>query len=125
MDKNDWKRNFRTHQGWQTNLMLATRRSKAHDKGYYTSEYFSQKMENHTGYAYHSQNDSRTDNLEITSKYDTKFKNHRLDALVGYSYQYNVNEGFNANNYDFQNDFFLYNNLGIGSAFEKRKSRNG
>lgn len=111
--------------GWQTNLMLATRRSKAHDKGYYTSEYFSQKMENHTGYAYHSQNDSRTDNLEITSKYDTKFKNHRLDALVGYSYQYNVNEGFNANNYDFQNDFFLYNNLGIGSALKKGKAGMG
>lgn len=111
--------------GWQTNLMLATRRSKGHDKGYYTSEYFSQKMENHTGYAYHSQNDSRTDNLEITSKYDTKFKNHRLDALVGYSYQYNVNEGFNANNYDFQNDFFLYNNLGIGSALKKGKAGMG
>ncbi len=111
--------------GWQTNLMLATRRSKGHDKGYYTSEYFSQKMENHTGYAYHSQNDSRTDNLEITSKYDTKIKNHRLDALVGYSYQYNVNEGFNANNYDFQNDFFLYNNLGIGSALKKGKAGMG
>ena len=34
--------------GWQTNLMVATRLSNAHNKGYYTSQYFSQKMENHT-----------------------------------------------------------------------------
>ena len=43
---------FEPINGWQTNLMLATRRSNAHDRGYYTSEYYSQKMENHTGYAY-------------------------------------------------------------------------
>lgn len=111
--------------GWQTNLMLATRRSKGHDKGYYTSEYYSQKMENHTGYAYHSMGDSRTDNMEFTSKYDASWKNHRFNALVGYSYQYNVNEGFNANNYDFQNDFFLYNNIGVGSALKKGKAGMG
>ncbi len=111
--------------GWQTNLMLATRRSKAHNKGYYTSKYFSQKMENHTGYAYHSQDDSQTDNLEVTSKYNTKFDKHRFNALVGYSYQYNVNEGFNANNYDYQNDFFQYNNLGIGEALKKGKAGMG
>lgn len=111
--------------GWQTNLMLATRSSKAHNKGYYTSQYFSQKMENHTGYAYHSLDDSRTDNLEITSKYNTQLHNHRLDALVGYSYQYNVNEGFNANNYDFQNDFFLYNNINIGAALKEGKAGMG
>jgi TonB-linked SusC/RagA family outer membrane protein len=108
--------------GWQTNMMLATRRSNSHNKGYYTSEYYSQKMENHTGYAYHSQADSRTDNMEITSKYNMQNNNHRLEALVGYSYQYNVNEGFSANNYDFQNDFFEYNNLEIGSALKQGKA---
>ncbi|MFC0875494.1 SusC/RagA family TonB-linked outer membrane protein [Saccharicrinis sp. FJH2] len=110
---------FEPVKGWQTNLMLATRRSKGHDKGYYTSEYYSQKMENHTGYAYHSLADSRTDYLDLTSKYNAHFNEHRLDALIGYSYQYNVNEGFNANNFDFQNDFFEYNNIGVGSALKK------
>ncbi len=111
--------------GWQTNLMLASRTSNSHNRGYYTSEYFSQKMENHTGYAYHSYGESRTDNMEITSKYEGRWGKHRFDALAGYSYQYNVNEGFNANNYDFQNDFFEYNNLGIGSALKDGKAGMG
>lgn len=111
--------------GWQTNLMLATRQSNVHNKGYYTSEYYSQKMENHTGYAYHSFSGSRTDNLEVTSKYHNFLGQHRIDGLVGYSYQYNVNEGFNANNYDFQNDFFQYNNLGVGAALKDGKAGMG
>ncbi|MCI1682351.1 MAG: TonB-dependent receptor [Bacteroides sp.] len=116
---------FEPIKGWQTNLMLATRRSNSHDRGYYTSEYYSQKMENHTGYAYHSEVEGQTDNLELTSKYSVQYQKHRLNALIGYSYQYNVNEGFNANNYDFQNDFFLYNNLGVGSALKKGKAGMG
>lgn len=111
--------------GWETNLMLATRRSNAHDKGYYTSEYYSQKMDNHTGYAYHSQSDSQTDNLELTSKYNKTVQNHRLNILAGYSYQYSVNQGFNANNYDFPNDFFQYNNLLIGGALKEGKAGMG
>ncbi|MGQ1947860.1 SusC/RagA family TonB-linked outer membrane protein [Geofilum sp. OHC36d9] len=110
---------------WQTNLMLATRRSNSHDKGYYTSEYFSQKMDNHTGYAYHSQADSKTDNLEITSKYNKNFNSHRLSLLAGYSYQYNLNQGFNANNYDYQTDFFEYNNLNVGAALKEGKAGMG
>lgn len=116
---------FEPIKGWQTNLMLATRRSNSHDKGYYTSKYYAQKMDNRTGYAYHSQSDSRTDNLELTSKYIRNYKRHRLDALIGYSYQYNMNQGFNANNYDFQNDFFLYNNLTQGSALKEGKAGMG
>ena len=127
---NEWTRmtgnlTFEPIKGWQTNLMLATRRTNAHDKGYYTSQYFSQKMENHTGYAYHSFAESRTDNLEITSKYNATWGEHRFDGLAGYSYQYNVNEGFNANNYDFQNDFFEYNKLGIGAALKEGKAGMG
>ena len=116
---------FEPISGWQTNLMVASRLFNAHDKGYYTSEYYSQKMENHTGYAYHSFSGSRTDNLELTSKYHNFFGQHRVDALVGYSYQYNVNDGFNANNYDYQNDFFQYNNLGVGMALKDGKAGMG
>ncbi len=110
---------------WQTNLMLASRTWNAHDKGYYTSKYFSQVMDNHTGYAYHSLQSNRTDNLELTSKFNKVINNHRIDALVGYSYQYSLNQGFNANNYDFQNDFFLYNNIGIGAALKDGKAGMG
>ena len=108
--------------GWQTNLMLATRNRNAHDKGYYTSKYYSQKMENHTGYAYHAQSSSVTEYLDLTSKYNLRVNNHRLDALAGYSYQYNLNDGFNANNYDFLNDFYAYANLEAGTALKKGKA---
>lgn len=111
--------------GWQTNLMLATRSWNAHDKGYNTSEYYNQRMENHTGYAYHDFRSTRNDYLDLTSKYNTRIKEHRIDALIGYSYKYNVNEGFYANNYDYQSDFFLYNNLGVGSALKKGKAGMG
>ncbi|MGQ1891093.1 SusC/RagA family TonB-linked outer membrane protein [Thermophagus sp. OGC60D27] len=116
---------FKPIDDWETNLMLATRRSNSHDKGYYTSNYYSQKMDNHTGYAYHSQSDSKTDNLELTSKYNKTINNHRLNALIGYSYQYEINQGFNANNYDFQTDFFLYNNLSVGGALKEGKAGMG
>ena len=89
---------FEPIKGWQTNLMLANRTSMNHDEGYYTSKFYAQKMDNHTGYAYQSMGDSRTQNLELTSKYNTQINKSRIEALDGYSYQYNVNEVFNANN---------------------------
>lgn len=113
---------FEPIKGWQTNLMLSNRTSMNHDEGYYTSKFYAQKMDNHTGYAYQSMGDSRTQNLELTSKYNTQINKSRVEALIGYSYQYNVNEGFNANNYDFQSDFFSYNNLSIGAALKDGKA---
>lgn len=116
---------FEPIKGWQTNLMLASRKSKDHNKGYYTSKYYSQRAENHTGYAYHNHESTRTDNLELTSKYNVNVKDHRIDVLGGYSYQYNVIDGFNANNYDYLNDFYLYNNLGVGAALKEGKAGMG
>lgn len=113
---------FEPIKNWQTNLMLSRRVTSDHNRGYYTSEYFSQKSENHTGYAYHSQNEYTTDNLEVTSKYNHTWNKHRFDALVGYNYQYNVNEGFGANNYDYPTDFYLWNNLGLGTALKDGKA---
>mgnify|MGYP000046068427 CR=1 FL=1 len=69
---------FEPIKNWQTNLMLSRRVTSDHNRGYYTSEYFSQKSENHTGYAYHSQNEYTTDNLEVTSKYNHTWNKHRL-----------------------------------------------
>ncbi|MCI5664561.1 MAG: TonB-dependent receptor [Mediterranea sp.] len=109
--------------GWQTKLMLATRRSNYHDQGYYSSEYYSQKSQYRTGYAYQSYDGSRTDELELTSRYSKTWQNkHRFEAMLGYSHQNNVNEGFSGNNYNFANDFFQYNNLGMGTALKEGKA---
>ena len=55
--------------GWQTNLMLSTERYNAHDEGYQSSNYYGQRAEYRTGYAYHSYAYNKTNNLELTSTY--------------------------------------------------------
>lgn len=111
--------------GWKTNLMLSTDRSNAHDEGYYTSKYYDQVINGHTGYAYHSYAYGKTDNLEVTSTYKHQWGEHCFEALAGYSYQYDEYEGFNANNTDFMSDFFEYNNIGIGEFLKEGKAGMG
>ncbi|WDF69918.1 SusC/RagA family TonB-linked outer membrane protein [Sphingobacterium oryzagri] len=41
---------------------------------------------------------------------------HSFNAVAGYSYRYDVNQGFNAANRGFQNDVFEENNMGAGTA---------
>lgn len=111
--------------GWQTNLMLATSRFGAHDKGYNTSEYYGNQLNDWTGYAYHTNDESYQNNLEITSKYDLNVRKHRMNAMVGYSYQYYKWERNYANNYNFPTDFFQWYNLGIGQALKEGKAGMG
>ncbi|TDQ10040.1 SusC/RagA family TonB-linked outer membrane protein [Pedobacter metabolipauper] len=52
-------------------------------------------------------------NVEPTIEYTRKIgTNHNLTAIAVYSYRYEVNEGFNANNRGYVNDVFEDNNLG-------------
>lgn len=116
---------FEPIKGWQTNLMLSTDRDNGHDKGYYTSKYYDQVINYHTGYAYQSYSYGKSDNLELTSTYKHQFGNHRIEALAGYSYQYNEYEGFNANNTNFMSDFYQDNNLGVGGFLKDGKAGMG
>lgn len=116
---------FEPIKGWQTNLMLATSRFGAHDKGYNTSDYYGNKLSEWTGYAYHTNSESYQNNLEITSKYDLNVGKHRMNAMVGYSYQYYKYEQNYANNYNFPTDFYQWYNLGIGQALKDGKAGMG
>lgn len=116
---------FEPIKGWQTNLMLATSRFGAHDEGYNTSDYFSNKLNQWTGYAYHTNDDSYQNNLEVTSRYDLNIGKHRMNAMVGYSYQYYKWERNYANNYNFPTDFFQWYNMGIGQALKEGKAGMG
>ena len=111
--------------GWQTNLKLSTERYNAHDEGYQTSNYYGQKNSYTTGYAYHSYGYYKSDDLELTSTYKHQWGDHRFEALVGYSYQYNVDENFYANNTNFASDFYQYNNLGLGRYLKDGKAGMG
>ncbi|MBM6992482.1 MAG: TonB-dependent receptor [Prevotella sp.] len=116
---------FEPIKGWQTNLMLSTNRSNAHDEGYYSSKYYDQMVNYTTGYAYHSYGYDKTDNLELTSTYKHQWGQHRVETLLGYSYQYDKYEGFNASNTNFMSDFYQWNNLGVGRYLKDGKAGMG
>lgn len=108
--------------GWKTNLMLATNRFTSHNRSYYTSKYWECILSGYGGAAYHTSDENRTDNLEITTRYDFNIRKHRMDALAGYSYQFYTWEKFAANNKNFPTDFFQWNNLGAGSFLKDGKA---
>lgn len=100
--------------GWDTSLNLSTLRNMGLNGYAESKQHISNTRDNRNGYASRSTYNNKTDLLEFTTKYSEKFEKHRVSALAGYSYQYIVNEGFNANNSDFPTDAFSYNNLGAG-----------
>ncbi|MDR1918893.1 MAG: TonB-dependent receptor [Tannerellaceae bacterium] len=64
-----------------------------------------------------------TKTLEPTIDYVKTFNEiHAFNAVVGYSYQYGVNEDFNAWNSKFATDAFKYNNLASGTGISEGTS---
>lgn len=126
--KNRWSRmhgdiTVEPIKGWQTKLLLSRNTSDGHSAYFNSSNYHSHRTDGKTGDAGHNYWESKTNLIEITSNYRTTFGDkHRFDALVGYSWEENVNEGFSAWNADFNNDFFKWNNLGIGQELKEGKA---
>lgn len=112
---------FELIKNWQINFMLSCRVISDYNCGYYIFEYFLQKSENYIGYVYYFQNEYIIDNLEVIFKYNYIWNKYCFDVLVGYNYQYNVNEGFGVNNYDYLIDFYFWNNLGLGIVLKDGK----
>jgi len=74
-------------------------------------------IENYQGQGFAEQNSELKIKyaIEPTLEYNFTVNKHNITAIGGYSYRYEVNQGFNANNYGFQNDVFRENNLNAGS----------
>lgn len=101
--------------GWQTNLMLSMVDSDTKGETYYTSKYYGEIASARKGWASKSLGSTHSDNLELTSRYDFSVNKHRISALAGYSYLYNMNDSFNAGNGNFPSESYLYNSLGQGT----------
>jgi len=109
--------------GWQTNLMLSMKKDESTSENYYTGQFYSQSSiddETHAktkirGTATKSSSNGRSENMELTSKYNFSIEKSRVTALVGYSHLYNVYDGFYAGNSNFPSESYLYNSLGQGS----------
>ncbi len=113
--------------GWETNLMLSLGESSAATETYTSPKYYTLARENnYNGSASKNEGNAISKNLELTSRYHTTFnENHRLDALVGYSYLYKENDGFGASNGNFSSTAFLWNNLGNGSLLTEEDRHAG
>lgn len=107
--------------GWQTNLMVSLRENEKAIENYYTSDYYTQAVGDIRGTATKGSENEMSKNLELTTKYYKTINKHNFTALAGYSYLYNVNDGFNAGNSNFPSESYLYNNLGQGTYLSDGK----
>lgn len=111
--------------GWDTSLMLAKNKNSALNGYSETKKHYSNTLNGRNGVASRNTGDTDRDFLEFTSKYNKKIAKHEFTVLGGYSYQYTVNQGFSAYNFDFPTDAFSYNNLGAGNALSDGKASMG
>jgi len=107
--------------GWQTNLMVSLRQADKTTENYYTSDYYTQAVPEINGSASKGSENELSKNLEITTKYFKTINKHNFTALGGYSYLYNVNDGFNAGNSNFPNESYLYNSIEQGTYLTDSK----
>ena len=63
--------------------MLSMKENITRGETYYTSKYYDQTQKDVNGYASKSEGSTRSDNMEITSKYDFSIKKHHVNALIG------------------------------------------
>lgn len=79
-----------------------------------------------TGYAYKGNYLEKNYAVEPTLEYNTVLaKKHNINAIAGYSYQYNVTETYYAGNAGFDNDVFEENNLNAGTFLVNGKATMG
>ena len=101
--------------GWKTNLMISWGESAATSEDWTSPLHQSLVREGWNGAANKSEGNHVSKNLELTSRYDAQWGEHRFNGIVGYSYLFNENDGFNAGNQDFSTTAFKWNNLGNGT----------
>ena len=108
--------------GWDVGTQLSKNKNTGLNGYAETKKHYSNTINGRNGVASRDTGVTDNDYVEITSKYHKAFDKHEFTVLGGYSYQYTVNEGFSASNYDFPTDAFSYNNLGAGNALSDGKA---
>lgn len=87
--------------GWKTNLMISWGEGVDSYENWTSPLHQSIVRTGDNGVANKSEGTWVDKNLELTSRYDAQWDEHRFNALVGYSYLYKESDGFNAGNRDF------------------------
>ena len=84
-----------------------------HYYGRYHPEYIGMNGQAET-YNNHSNNKL----LETTLDYSNLWKGHKIQTVIGYSYNEQWNESYSSMNYGFDTDMFEFYNIGAGSAIQ-------
>ncbi len=95
----------------------------SHFNGSYATKYFDENQMN--GQAWRNTSYNQTNTLDIYGQFNKLFGKHDLVAVAGYSYKSYNAESLNAYNYDFPNDSFEYNNMGLGLALKEGNATMG
>ncbi|PJJ07774.1 TonB-linked SusC/RagA family outer membrane protein [Flavobacterium sp. 1] len=111
--------------GWDVGTQLTKNKNTGLNGYSETKKHYSNTINKRNGVASRSTGTTDNDYVEITSKYNKKLEKQEFTILGGYSYQYTLNQGFSASNYDFPTDAFSYNNLESGNALTDGKAGMG
>lgn len=121
----DVKADYDLAKGLQASAFVSYQRNSYID-GIYRSIFSEFSLENDVykngGYAERGTSLTQNFAFEPTINYTRAFGDHTIKGVFGYSYRYNVDEGFNAFNYGFLNDAFMENSLGQGSQLTAGKA---
>ena len=99
---------------------MYTRKGQNSISGYYqTKKHPSTTESGINGYASRSASDYIYNSIELTADWHKKIAKHSIEAIVGYSYEDNVWESFNANNRNFPTDSYTYNFLESGKGLQQ------
>lgn len=83
---------------------------------YETKQHYSTVSGGRNGTAYISNWNSKENYLDLTANFNKTIEEHRLSAVLAYSYVDQTNYGASMYNFDFPTDKFSYHDIGLGRA---------
>lgn len=98
-----------------TQLTFADQQTDNYDSWFRPSTNTEGNSKGYQGEASKKYSKSSQQLLEWIGNFHKEIKGHNIKAMIGYSYQYFLNSGMNAENKNFSNDGLSYNNLASGA----------
>lgn len=97
-----------------------TRKGQSELNGYYyTKKHPTTTESGYNGYASRYTSDYIYNNVELTADFHKKIKKHSFEAIVGYSYEDNRTENYQATNRNFPTDSYTYNKMESGKGLQE------
>lgn len=97
-----------------------TRKGQSNLNGYYyTKKHPTTTESGYNGYASRYTSDYIYNNVELTADFHKKINKHSFEAIVGYSFEDNRTEYYQATNKNFPTDSYSYNNMGSGKGLQE------